>query len=201
MSIDPSRYLHFPIEIPERPHRPRIIPVLLLHEGQLYKTVKFGAPKYVGDPRNAVRIFNDLGADELVLLDIDATKEKKPPDLELIEEIVSEAFMPVGYGGGISDFETARQIMRIGVEKIVLCTAGAHDPALVEASSRAFGAQSVVGCIDVRKPRGRAYQVLHALGRPEALAEPDRARERPRGRRRGRDPGQFNRSRRHVRGL
>ena len=164
MSVDPSRNLHFPIEIPERPHRPRIIPVLLLHKGQLYKTVKFGDPKYVGDPRNAVRIFNDLGADELVLLDIDAAKKRNPPDLDLIEEIASEAFMPVGYGGGISDLETARRIMRIGVEKIVLCTAAAHDPALVESSSRAFGAQSVVGCIDVRKQRGRGHRCFTHSG-------------------------------------
>jgi cyclase len=156
--------LHFPIEIPERPHRPRIIPVLLLHRNQLYKTVEFDDPKYVGDPRNAVRIFNDLGADELVLLDIDASKEKKPPNLELIEEIVSEAFMPVGYGGGIADFETARRILRIGVEKIVLCTAAAEDPELVRETSRAFGSQSVVGCIDVRRQRLRGHRCFVRSG-------------------------------------
>jgi imidazole glycerol-phosphate synthase subunit HisF len=157
--------LRFPIEIPERPHRPRIIPVLLLHRNQLYKTVEFGDPKYVGDPRNAVRIFNDLGADELVLLDIDASKERRQPNLELIEEIVSEAFMPVGYGGGIADFETARRILRLGVEKIVLCTAAAENPALISESSRAFGAQSVVACIDVRKRRFGGYQCFIRSGR------------------------------------
>jgi cyclase len=154
-SVDPQR---FPIEIPERPHRPRIIPVLLLHKNQLYKTVRFGDPKYVGDPRNAVRIFNDLGADELVLLDIDASKEKKQPNFELIEEIVSEAFMPVGYGGGIADFESARRILRIGVEKVVLCTAAAENPGLISETSKAFGAQSVVGCVDVRRLRFRGHQ-------------------------------------------
>jgi cyclase len=153
--IQPQR---FPIEIPERPHRPRIIPVLLLHRNQLYKTVEFGDPKYVGDPRNAVRIFNDLGADELVLLDIDASPEGKPPNFELIEEIVTEAFMPVGYGGGIADFETARRILRIGVEKIVLCTAAAEKPELIGEASRAFGAQSVVGCIDAQRQRFRGHQ-------------------------------------------
>jgi imidazole glycerol-phosphate synthase subunit HisF len=150
--------LRFPIEIPERTHRPRIIPVLLLHRGQLYKTVEFRDPKYVGDPRNAVRIFNDLGADELVLLDIDASRERRAPNLELIEEIVSEAFMPVGYGGGIADFETVRRILRLGVEKIVLCTAAAENSDLISESSRAFGAQSVVACIDVRRQRLRGHQ-------------------------------------------
>lgn len=164
MSAQPGPELHFPIEIPERPHRPRIIPVLLLHRNQLYKTVEFGDPKYVGDPRNAVRIFNDLGADELVLLDIDASKEKKPPNLELIEEIVSEAFMPVGYGGGIADFETARRVLRIGVEKIVLCTAAGENPELVRETSSAFGSQSVVGCIDVRRQRLRGYRCLVRSG-------------------------------------
>lgn len=153
-----SKLQEFPIEIPELPHRPRIIPVLLLHRNQLYKTVEFGHPKYVGDPRNAVRIFNDLGADELVLLDIDASKENRVPNFELIEEIVSEAFMPVGYGGGIADFESARRILRIGVEKIVLCTAAVENSGLIEETSRAFGAQSVVGCLDVRKQRFRGYQ-------------------------------------------
>ena len=158
MNPEPVQETRFPIEIPERPHRPRIIPVLLLHRNQLYKTVRFGDPKYVGDPRNAVRIFNDLGADELVLLDIDASKERKQPNLELIEEIVSEAFMPVGFGGGIGDFETARRVLRLGVEKIVLCTAAAENPGLISETSRAFGAQSVVGCIDVRRHRFRGHQ-------------------------------------------
>jgi cyclase len=154
----------FPVEIPERPHRPRIIPVLLLHRDQLHKTVKFGDPKYVGDPRNAVRIFNDLGADELVLLDIDVSPQRGAPNLELIEEIVSEAFMPVGYGGGIADFDTARRILRIGVEKVVLCTAAAENPDLIGEISRAFGAQSVVGCVDVRRQRLRGYQCFTRSG-------------------------------------
>ncbi len=164
MSAEHSQNRQFPIEIPERPHRPRIIPVLLLHKNQLYKTVEFGQPKYVGDPRNAVRIFNDLGADELVLLDIDASREKKPPNFVLIEEIVSEAFMPVGYGGGIADFETARRILRIGVEKIVLCTAAAENPELIQESSKAFGAQSVVGCIDTKRQRFRGHQCFIRSG-------------------------------------
>ncbi len=164
MSEDGPARRPFPIEIPDRPHRPRIIPVLLLSRSQLYKTVRFRDPKYVGDPRNAVRIFNDLGADELVLLDIDASPKRQPPDFELIEEIVSEAFMPVGYGGGIADFETARRILRIGVEKIVLCTAAAENPDLIRETSRAFGAQSVVGCIDTRKQRFRGHQCFTRSG-------------------------------------
>jgi cyclase len=166
-AIEPRR---FPIEIPERPHRPRIIPVLLLHRNQLYKTVRFKEPKYVGDPRNAVRIFNDLGADELVLLDIDAARERTAPNFELIEETVSEAFMPVGYGGGIEDFESARRILRIGVEKVILCTAAAESPELVGETSRAFGAQSVVGCIDTQKQRFRGHQCF-AGGGGQRLAQ------------------------------
>ena len=171
MSTQEVHYEQFPIQIPERPHRPRIIPVLLMHENQLYKTVQFDDPKYVGDPRNAVRIFNDLGADELVLLDIDASKEGKQPNFELIEEIVSEAFMPVGYGGGIADFEVARRILRIGVEKIVLCTAAAANPELITETSRAFGAQSVVGCIDTRKHRIRGHRCYVRSG-SERLKQP-----------------------------
>jgi imidazole glycerol-phosphate synthase subunit HisF len=162
----------FPIEIPERPHRPRIIPVLLLHKNQLYKTVKFANPKYVGDPRNAVRIFNDLGADELMLMDIDAARERRAPNFELIEEIVSEAFMPIGYGGGITDFESARRILRIGVEKVVLCTAAAQNPALIRETSQAFGAQSVVGCIDTRKQRLRGHRCFVRSGRDRLAHTP-----------------------------
>ncbi len=168
-AIEPRR---FPIEIPERPHRPRIIPVLLLHRNQLYKTVRFKEPKYVGDPRNAVRIFNDLGADELVLLDIDAARDRGHPKFELIEEIVSEAFMPVGYGGGIADFESARRILRIGVEKVILCTAAAENAGLIREASRAFGAQSVVGCIDVQKQRFRGHQCLIRGGRHRLAQAP-----------------------------
>lgn len=168
----------FPLEIPDAPHRPRIIPVLLIFDGQLYKTVRFRDPKYVGDPRNAVRIFNDLGADELVILDVSATRSGREPDISLLEEIASEAFMPVAYGGGIGNFEAIRQVLRVGIEKVVLCTAAHGDRALLSGASEAFGAQSVVGCIDVRRQRLRGSGCFVRSGAqrvPETPAELARA--------------------------
>jgi cyclase len=101
-------------------HRTRVIPVLL-HKGQgLYKTVKFKEPKYLGDPINAVKIFNDKEVDELCFLDITATVEGKEPNYKVISEIASESFMPLSYGGGISNVEQARKLFSIGVEKIIL---------------------------------------------------------------------------------
>ena len=101
----------------------RIIPVLLLHKGGLYKTKQFKNPKYVGDPINAVRIFNEKEVDELLILDIDCSAENKEPNYALIEEIVSEAFMPVGYGGGIANLEIAKKVFQLGVEKEIINSA------------------------------------------------------------------------------
>jgi cyclase len=111
-----------------RVHRPRVMPVLLLREGLLYKTRRFAAPKYVGDPRIAVKIFNDKCADELVLLDIAATPAGRGPDLDLIGEIVSESFMPIAYGGGVRSVADARALLKLGVEKIVVNTRALQEP-------------------------------------------------------------------------
>jgi cyclase len=131
--------------------RPRAIPVLLLRAGGLVKTRRFGSPVYVGDPRNAVRIFNEKEVDELVVLDIAATAEGRDPDFGLIQEIVSEAFMPVAYGGGIASVDHARRVLADGVEKIVLGTAAVERPQLVREIAEIAGSQSVVVCIDVRR--------------------------------------------------
>ncbi len=136
---------------PRRVFRNRAIPVLLLKNRMLYKTHKFKNPKYVGDPRNAVKIFNDKGVDEIVLLDIGANREKRSPDYNLIEEICSEAFMPLAYGGGISEVEQARRVLDTGVEKLVLCSQAASRPELVTDTANYCGSQSVVVCIDVKK--------------------------------------------------
>lgn len=104
---------------------PRVIPCLLLGEAGLVKTVNFRDPRYVGDPINAVRIFNDKQADEIAVLDIRATADGRGPDMEAVAEIVSEAFMPVAYGGGVADLETAVRLIQIGVEKVVVNTAAA----------------------------------------------------------------------------
>jgi cyclase len=132
--------------------RVRIIPVLLIDStAGLVKTVKFGRRTYIGDPINAVRIFNDKGVDELVLLDIDATRDGREPNYAVIEEIASEAFMPVAYGGGITNPAQVQRLLRCGLEKVVLSTAAHDKPELVCEAARRSGAQSVVVCIDVKR--------------------------------------------------
>ena len=131
--------------------RHRIIPVLLLKNGGLVKTTRFKNPVYIGDPINAVRIFNDKEVDELVLLDITATKEKREPNYKKIEEIVSEAFMPIGYGGGINKIEQIEKLFKLGIEKVVLNTAAQLNSNLIKEAAQIFGNQSIVVAIDVKK--------------------------------------------------
>ncbi|MGE5477361.1 MAG: AglZ/HisF2 family acetamidino modification protein [Bacteroidales bacterium] len=152
--------------------RPRVIPVLLLNRGGLYKTTCFGKPKYVGDPRNAVRIFNEKGADELVLLDIAATREGREPDYDVLAEIASEAFMPIAYGGGVHSVEQAARILSIGFEKIVLGTKAAENPDFVASVSAYCGAQSVVVCIDVKQDLLKRYRVVTESGRGKTKWNP-----------------------------
>jgi cyclase len=137
----------------------RAIPVLLLDGGRLVKSVRFTNPTYIGDPRNALKIFNDRGADELLLLDITATTNQRAPNLDLVEEIVSEAFMPVAYGGGIRDRETARRIVASGVEKVVLGAGAVEVAGLVEELAGEFGSSSTVVCVDVVKTMFRQSRV------------------------------------------
>lgn len=130
--------------------RPRAIPVLLLDCDYLWKTRTFGEARYVGDPINTVRIFNDKQADELVILDITATQNKRGPSFELISDIASEAFMPIAYGGGISTFADIERLLRVGIEKIVVNSATVASPELITKASRAFGEQAIVASMDVR---------------------------------------------------
>lgn len=150
----------------------RIIPCLLLSGLGLVKTVKFQDPKYVGDPRNAVKIFNEKEVDELVILDIKATLEGTRPRFELIREIVSEAFMPVAYGGGIRSVEDARSMLQLGVEKVVMNTAAVENPSLVRLAAKEFGSQSVVVCMDVRRSRSGRYELYTHGGRKNAKLDP-----------------------------
>lgn len=129
----------------------RVIPCLLLRNKGLVKTVKFKDPKYVGDPFNAVRIFNEKEVDELIFLDITASLENRKPNLKLISEIASECFMPFGYGGGVRTVEEAQALFNLGVEKVILNTAAFENPKLVEACARLGGSQSVVVSVDVKK--------------------------------------------------
>jgi len=130
---------------------PRLIPCLLLKGEGLVKTVKFEKPNYIGDPRNAVKIFNEKEVDELALFDIYASQENRDPQFELIEEIVTEAFMPVAYGGGIKSIDHVAQLFSIGVEKVVITSSALDNINLVRDCAQEFGSQSIAVCIDVKK--------------------------------------------------
>ena len=129
----------------------RVIPILLLKDRGLVKTTKFSAPVYLGDPINIVKIFNEKEVDEIVILDITASGGVKPIKFALIREIVSEAFMPLGYGGGISNIDDAKELFRCGIEKICINSSTYSNPKLVTEISGFAGNQSVVVSIDVKK--------------------------------------------------
>jgi cyclase len=129
----------------------RVIPCLLLSAGGLVKTTKFAKPKYVGDPINAVKIFNEKEVDELMVLDIDASKEGRGPDFELIEQLAGECFMPLAYGGGIRTAEEARTLFKLGVEKVTLQSAAMRDPRIIAEIAEFAGEQAVVVAIDVKR--------------------------------------------------
>ncbi len=153
--------------------RIRVIPTLLLNaDGGLVKTIKFGKRTYIGDPINAVKIFNDKGADELLLLDIDASQQNYAPRRDVIEEIVSEAFMPVGYGGGIRSVDQAAELFRCGIEKVVLATAAVETPELISEISQHFGDQSTVVCLNLKKSLFGRYGLRTAGGRKSYRQSP-----------------------------
>lgn len=142
--------------------RPRIIPCLLVHQGGLVKTQSFTSPKYVGDPINAVRIFNEKEADELMVLDIDATVKGVEPDFGLITKLAAECRMPLCYGGGVTTADQATQLVDMGVEKVAVSAAAIANPLLLAEMAAAVGRQSVVAVLDVRKQKGifsRGYEV------------------------------------------
>jgi cyclase len=129
--------------------RTRVIPALLLREASLVKTVRFGKFTYVGDPCNTVRIFNELEVDELMLLDITATRDSRPPDFALLADIANECFMPLGYGGGIRRFADAQNILRLGFEKVIVNTHAEENPSFITELADHFGSQAVIVSIDV----------------------------------------------------
>jgi cyclase len=134
--------------------RPRIIPCLLVHKGGLVKTQQFKAPKYVGDPINAVKIFNEKESDELMVVDIDAAVNKVEPNYALIAKLAAECRMPLCYGGGVTTAEQAARIIDLGVEKVSVSSAAVADPSLLARMAEAIGRQSVVAVLDVRKRTG-----------------------------------------------
>ncbi|TQV83010.1 AglZ/HisF2 family acetamidino modification protein [Aliikangiella coralliicola] len=155
----------------------RVIPFLGLDSGNLVKTIKFKDPNYIGDPINAIRIFNAKEVDELVIQDIRATTQGNGPNFDLIKDMASEAFMPIAYGGGITSIEQIEKLFKSGVEKVSLNSAALKDPKIVQEASKAFGAQSIVVSIDVKKsffgkkyiPYTYAGKKKHDLGLQDTL--------------------------------
>lgn len=149
----------------------RVIPCLLLHDGGLVKTLRFTNPKYVGDPINAIRIFNDKEVDELMVLDITASKERREPNYALIERFAGECFMPLCYGGGVRTVEQAQQLFALGIEKVCLQTAALDDLTLVTRIAERFGSQSVLISVDVKK-NWMGKRRLYAAASGKVLSRP-----------------------------
>lgn len=142
----------------------RVIPCLLLRNGGLVKGKGFKKHIYIGDPINTVKLFNDKEVDELVFLDINATLEKKDPDFKTIEDIASEAFMPLAYGGGVNKIEHVERLFKIGVEKIIINSAYSDSNAFIKEAVKVAGSQSIVGSLDVKKSMFGKYSVMTHSG-------------------------------------
>jgi cyclase len=145
-------------------NKTRVIPVLLLRGKGLVKTLKFKDAKYIGDPINSVRIFNEKEVDELVFLDITATPARRGPDFDLLQDIAGEAFMPMAYGGGLTTMEQIKRVFTLGFEKIIINTAVYADPHLVKEAVAVYGAQSITACIDVRRTMLGRYELYTHSG-------------------------------------
>lgn len=139
--------------------RPRIIPSLLVHDNGLVKTVNFKSPKYVGDPINAVKIFNEKEVDELAVFDIDATVLGKEPNYALIEKLANQSRMPLCYGGGVKTVEQAQKIFGLGIEKIALSSAVIQNPKLITEIADRVGSQSVIVVMDIKKKLLGGYEI------------------------------------------
>ena len=152
--------------------RTRVIPTLLLKNGGLVKGKQFKNHQYVGDPINAVKIFNEKEVDELVFMDISATSEKREPDYDLISDIASEAFMPFGYGGGITRVQEIEKLFSKGVEKVIINSSAFSKPELVKDAANASGSQSIVVSIDVRRSLFGGYEVFVKNGQRRTRIDP-----------------------------
>ncbi len=158
--------------------RIRVIPALLVEKGRLVKTLKFGARTYVGDPVNTVKILNDKQVDELLMLDIGATRYGSKPDMKMITEIASECFMPLAYGGGITELDQAKRIFAVGVEKVVVNAALFHHPKLIGEIATIYGAQAVVVSIDAKKGMFGGYSTVTHGGAKKTPMNPVQAAKR-----------------------
>jgi imidazole glycerol-phosphate synthase subunit HisF len=151
---------------------PRVIPCLLLKNRGLVKTVRFKDPVYVGDPVNAVKIFNDKEVDELMFLDVTATAEKRRPAFDLLKDVASESFMPFGYGGGIRSVEDIRAILGSGVEKVSINAYALENPNFIREAADRFGSQSIVVSIDVKKTLSGRYEIYADRGQKRTRLDP-----------------------------
>lgn len=140
--------------------RTRLIPILLLKDSSLIKTIKFNKYNYIGDPVNTCKIFNEKEVDELIFLDITASAENREPNYKVITDIASECFMPLCYGGGITKIDQVKRILEIGVEKISFNYATVNNPSLITEAAKGFGNQAVVASIDVKKNFWGKYEVV-----------------------------------------
>lgn len=152
--------------------RPRIIPSLLLHDKGLVKTVNFKSPKYVGDPINAVRIFNEKEVDELAFFDIDASVLNQEPDYGLIEKLANQSRMPLCYGGGVKTVEQAQRIFSLGIEKIALSSAVIQNPNLISQIADRVGSQSVIVVLDIKKKLLGGYEIYTHNGKKSTGINP-----------------------------
>lgn len=154
--------------------RARVIPCLLIQGNGLVKTRKFKDPVYVGDPVNAMRIFSDKEADEIVVLDIDASRKGVEPNYELIAEMAGEAFMPMAYGGGVSRVEQVRRLIRCGIEKVVINSATTGPLEWIREAVDIYGSQAIVGAVDVKKTLLGSYRVVTRSATEDVSVDLDR---------------------------
>ena len=152
--------------------RARIIPTLLIQNKGLVKTCRFKKPVYLGDPINAIKIFNEKEVDELVILDIEASKNGGGIDWNMLTRLNREAFMPLGYGGGITNIEDIRRIIHLGYEKVVLNSAVLNNPNLIKEAADIIGSQSLVVCVDVKKSKNGSFKVYNHLNREDTRLDP-----------------------------
>ena len=150
---------------------PRIIPVLLIENGAFVKTKLFKKPDYIGDPVNVINLFNRFEVDEIIILDISATRLKKHPDFELIENLANECWVPLAYGGGIKNIDQVKKLFELGIEKIILNNALIQNPALVKTIVKMYGSQAIIGSVDLKKDIwGKIYPYTlsgrHKIKRP-----------------------------------
>lgn len=146
-------------------YRPRVIPTLLLQGNELVKTVQFGSPHYIGDPINAVHLFNSMKADELVFLDINATREKRTIPIELVKQVGEEANMPFSVGGGIKSLDTIREIISAGAERVIIGSYAVENPEFIREAAEAFGSSTIAVCIDYKKKWLGGCRVHHINGK------------------------------------